>query len=204
MVSRRQMIASATGATVAVWATPTVIGLGPVASAQVSGVGPEIPTLTMGALLLDPPPPDLSAGTPPLDSNTNTFLFLESGCTVLANPIMVNRSSPGAFNGNSNEGTVIPAGTKICSYYVHGDRLDNGGRLTGAATFSTNTILGLIYDQPNFNDTDFLAVPGTNYAYGAAEGGDFLTLDLTPGSNTVTWDFGFGPVTDQMRIITAC
>lgn len=123
---------------------------------------------------------------------------------MLANPITVNRSSPGLFNGNSNEATVIPAGTKICSYFVHGDRLNNNGRLTGAATFSTNTILGLIYESAQFNATSFLEVPGTNYAYDPAEGGDNMTLDLTPGSNTVTWDFLFGPVTDQIRIITSC
>lgn len=51
------MIARTAGVTAALWATPTVTGFGPIAAAQASGVGPEIPVLTMGAMLLDPPPP---------------------------------------------------------------------------------------------------------------------------------------------------
>ena len=202
MVSRRHVIAGSAGA-LAAWSAPSVTALGHAAAAQASGPGPEIPVVTDGGILIAPPP-DLSAGTPPLDSNTNTFVFVESGCTVLANPITVNRSSPGAFNGNSNEATQIPAGTKICSYFVHGDRLDNAGRLQGKVTFMTNTILGLIYETAEFNATAFLETPGTTYAYGAMEGNDFMTLDLTPGSNMVTWDMRFGGVTDQIRIITAC
>ena len=87
---------------------------------------------------------------------------------------------------------------------MHGDRLDNNGRLTGAVTFSTNTVLGLIYEAGTFNATSFLETPGVNYVYGPMEGNDNMTLDLTPNANTVTWDMRFGGVTDQIRIITAC
>lgn len=73
MVTRRRVLTTTVGATAAIWVAPTVTGLGPTAAAQASGVGPEIPVLNMGALLLDPPPPSLAAGTPPLDSNTNTW-----------------------------------------------------------------------------------------------------------------------------------
>lgn len=196
------MIAGSAGA-LAAWSAPSVTTLGHAAAAQASGPGPEIPIVSNGGILIDPPP-DLSPGSLPLDSNTNTFVFVESGCTVLANSITVNRSSAGAFNGNSDQQTQIPAGTKVCSYYVHGDRLDNDGRLQGKATFMTNTILGLIYRSAEFNATSFLETPGTNYDYGPMEGGDFMTLDLTPGSNMVTWNMRFGGVTDQIRIITAC
>ena len=201
MATRRHILTGSAGV-VAVWATPTIVGFGPIAAAQASGPGPEIPSLTPGAVLADPPPPDLSIGA--VESNTDTLVFLEAGCVILTAPIIVNRSSPGSFNGNSNENTTVPAGTKICSYFVHGDRLNLPGRLAGGATFSTNPILGLIYETAQFNATSFLEVPGVNYAYGPAEGNDFMTLDLTPGSNTVTWDLRFGGATDQIRIITAC
>ena len=36
------------------------------------------------------------------------------------------------------------------------------------------------------------------------EGNDLMTLDLTPGANTLTWTMTFGPVLDQIRVITAC
>ncbi len=202
MVSRRHVIAGSVGS-LAIWSAPSVTTLGHAAVAQSSNPGPELPFVSDGGILIDPPD-DLAIGNPDLDSNTNTFVFLESGCTVLDNPITVDRSTAGVFNGNSNQGTMIPAGTKICSYFVHGDRLDNNGRLTGSATFSTNTILGLIYETGTFNATSFLEAPGTTYAYGPMEGGDTMTLDLTPGANRVTWDMRFGPATDQIRIITAC
>lgn len=201
MVGRRQVIAAGAGAA-AVWATPTIVGLGPFAAAQASTPGPEIPGLIPGAVWFDPPPPDLSPGA--IESNTDTPVFLEAACVTLTAPIVVNRSSPGIFNGNSNENTTIPAGTKICSYFVHGDRLNPPGTLSGGVVFMTNIILGLIYENAQFNATSFLEVPGVNYSYGPAEGSDDMTLDLTPGSNTVTWNMRFGGVTDQIRIITAC
>jgi len=201
MVTRRHVLTGSAGA-VAIWAAPTVVGLGPIAAAQASGPGAEIPTLIPGAVWADPPPPDLSPGA--VESNTDTPVFLEADGYVLTTSIVVNRSSPGSFSGNSNENTTIPAGTTICSYFVHGDRLDIPGRLDGGLIFSTNTILGLIYETAQFTATDFLEVSGVTYDYGPAEGNDFMTLDLTPGANTVTWDMRFGGVTDQIRIITAC
>ena len=202
MVSRRRMIA-ASAAGVAVWSAPSVTTLGHAAAAQSSSPGPEIPVVFNGGVLIDPPP-DLTPNTAPLNNNSTTSVFIESGCTILTAPITVDRSTAGVFNGNSNQGTQIPAGTKICSYFVHGDRLDNNGRLTGAVTFSTNTVLGLIYEAGTFNATSFLETPGVNYVYGPMEGNDNMTLDLTPNANTVTWDMRFGGVTDQIRIITAC
>ena len=202
MVSRRHILA-ASAATAAVWSAPTVVALDRAAAAEASGAGPEIPVVENGGMFIDPPA-TLAIGTPGLDSDINTFVFLESGCTVLDAPITVDRSTAGVFNGNSNQNAMIPAGTKICSYFVHGDRLNNNGRLTGSAMFSTNTILGLIYETTTFNATSFLEAPGTTYQYGPMEGGDNMTLDLTPGANRVTWDMRFGPASDQIRIITAC
>lgn len=202
MVSRRQIIA-ASAASAAVWSAPSVVALDRVAAATPSGCAPEVPTVDSGAMLIAPPP-ELAPNSSSLDNNTTTFVFIESSCVVLDAPITVDRSTAGVFNGNSNQGATIPAGTKICSYIVHGDRLDNNGRLTGAAMFSINPILGLIYEMATFNATSFLEVPGTNYVYGPMEGSDNMTLDLTPGANRVTWDMRFGGVTDQIRIITAC
>jgi len=196
------MIASSAAAATAIWVTPSIIALDSAAVAAQSGPGPEIPVLANGAVWFDPAPPNLAIGA--IESDTDSPVFLEAGCTVLDNPIVVNRSSAGAFNGDSNENTVVSAGTSIASYFVHGDRDNIPGFLTGSATFTSQTILGLIYETAQFNATNFLEVTGTNYVYGPAEVNDNMTLDLTPGSNTVTWNLRFGGATDQIRIITTC
>ena len=201
MISRRKLVVSSAAATT-VWIAPAVLSSGRIAAAEASGPGPEIPAPGPGTVLLDPPPPDLGIGV--VESNTETFVFLEAGPVVLNAPITVNRASAGAFDGSDNENAAIPAGTRICSYFVHGDRLNIPGRLIGSVQFSVTPILGMIYELAQFNATSFLEVPGTSYAYGAAEGNDFMTLDLTPGANVATWDMRFGGATDQIRIITAC
>ena len=201
MATRRHLLASSAAVAATAWVAPSVITLDRVAAAAVSGTA-EIPQLGPGAAWFDPAPPNLAVGA--VESDTETPVFLEVSCFELDAPIVVNRSTAGAFNGNSNQNTVIPAGTRIASYFAHGDKLTIPGRLTGSMTFTSQTILGLIYETAQFNATSFLEIPGTNYVYGGAEGGDNMTLALTPGANTVTWDLNFGPVTDQIRVITTC
>lgn len=195
------MIASTGTLAATAWIAPSIISFDQVA-AQVGSGTPEIPVLGMGAVWFDPPPPNLAVGA--IESDTDTPVFLESPCVVLTQPITVNRSTAGVFNGNSNQNTPVPAGTAVTSYFVQGDRDNIPGFLTGSMTFTNQTILGLIYETAQFNATSFLEFPGTNYAYGPAEGNDNMTLDLTPGANTVTWNLRFGGATDQIRVITSC
>lgn len=201
MATRRQLLASSAALAGTVWVTPSIVALDRVAAQTGSGV-PEIPFLANGAVWADPPPTNLAIGA--TESDTDSPVFLEAGCEVLANPIVVNRSTAGSFNGNSNEATVIPAGTAIASYFVHGDRDNIPGFLTGSMTFANQMILGLIYETAQFNATSFLEAPAVNYVYGPAEGNDNMTLDLTAGANTVTWNLRFGGATDQIRVITTC
>ena len=198
------MLASTAALSATIWVAPSVVALDRVAAATPSDDSCEVPTVYNGGIWLDPPPTDLSIGGP-LDSNTNTFVFAETPAPVtLANDLLVDRTTAGSFNGNSNQNATIPAGTTICSYYVHGDRLDNNGNLTGALTFANSTIIGLIYEDTTFNASSFLRVPGTTYVNGPMESNDLMTLDLTPGANTLTWNMRFGPVLDQIRVITSC
>ncbi len=198
------MLTSSAALTATIWVAPSVVALDRVAAATPSDDSCEIPTVYNGGVWLDPPPPDLSISGP-LDSNTNTFVFLETPTPVtLANDLTVDRTTAGSFNGNSNQNATIAAGTTICSYFVHGDRLDNNGTLTGAMTFADSTIIGLIYENTTFNASSFLQVPTTTYVNGPMESSDLMTLDLTPGANTLTWTMTFGPVLDQIRVITSC
>ena len=199
MVSRRHVLAASAG-TAAVWAAPTVVGFGPIAAAQASTPPPTPPFVFGGGYYLTDPPVDLAPGATDLESNTFTFVFLESACYLTTSPITANWSTDGAFDGNDDDGTVIPAGIKVCSWLVHGDRITNGV-LTGAATFA-QPVLGLIYENSEFAATTYLENPATNYEYGPMEGNDTGTFDSS--TNTVTWRMRFGGVTDQIRIITAC
>ena len=200
MVSRRHVIAGSAGAVVA-WSAPSVTSLGSAAVAQSSGFGPFKPQAFNGAVCLNSPPPNLAPGAPELDSPDFTFIWLEAGCVVLTAPLPVNFSGNGAFNGGTDDGTFVAAGSKICSYIIHGDRLDNNGALPGGATFA-NPIVGLIYRAPELNGSSFLENPATMYEYGPMETRDTGDVDLA--TNTIRWNFTFGPVTDQIRVITLC
>jgi len=99
---------------------------------------------------------------------------------------------------------VIPAGTEIASYLVHGDRLNDSGILTGSLTFTNATILGLIYRTGQLNASNFLSAPNTSGNPQPMEGSDTMVLGLTPGSNTLSWSMRFGPALDNIRVIISC
>ncbi len=198
MTNRRHVITGGVALGTTAWVAPSVLALDRLGAAVGSGT-PDVPVVSMGALLIDPPP-TIQEGTLPLDSNTNTFVWPEIGCEILDNDLVVNRSTPGSFNGGSNQATVIPAGTKIASYYVHGDRLDDGGQLTGQMTFPNATILGLIYRPAQLNASSYLEAPGTTYFNGPMETSDTMTLS----ADTVSWNMRFGPALDGIRVITTC
>ena len=185
----------------ATWAAPTIVGLDPVAAATPSATC-EVPIMSNGAVYLAAPPASLAEGGV-LDSNDETYVFHEQGPVELLAPLAVNRVSAGSFNGSSNENATIPAGTMVCSYYVHADRLDDRGRLSGQMTFPSATILGLIYRNAQLSASAFLQNPSTAYSVGGTEGSDNLAMALAPNS-TVAWDMRFGGHLDQIRVIVAC
>ena len=128
MSSRRSFLRAGAGVATATWLAPSVLSLDRVAAAAPSSIC-EVPSVADGAVWLDPSPPSTAEGQPVLDSNTNTFVWAEAGPFQLANDLTVNRVSAGTFDGGSNEAATIAAGTWICSYFVHGDRLDDNGFL---------------------------------------------------------------------------
>jgi len=185
------------------WMAPSVLTLDRVAAATAS-VATDIPVASGGATFI-PPPATIREGTTGLDSNTNTFVFQEVGPITLTAGLAVNRVTAGSgFGGNSNQNATIPAGTQICSFYAHGDRLDDSGSLTGTMTFGSASIIGLIYRTAQLNSSSFLRAPGTTYFNGPMENSDSMWLDLTPGANSVRWNMRFGPALDGIRVITNC
>lgn len=185
------------------WIAPSVLALDRVAAATGS-VATDIPVASGGATYITPPA-TIAEGTPGLDSNTNTWVFQEVGPFTLTAGLAVNRVSAGSgFTGNSNENATIPAGTQICSFYVHGDRLDDNGTLTGTMTFGNASIIGLIYRTAQLNSSTYLQAPGTTYFNAPMEVSDLMWLDLTPGANSLRWSMRFGPALDGIRVITNC
>ena len=200
MATRREFLGAGVGVGAAAWIAPSVIGLDRVAAAAPSSIC-EVPVVGDGGMWLDSAPTTLAEGGP-LDSNTNTFVFMEAGPVLLTADLQVNRTTAGTFIGTSDPGGTIPAGTWVCSYFIHGDRLDDSGQLTGSMTFSSATILGLIYRNPELNSgSAFLESPATTYVYGPMEGGDDMSFD---GGTTLRWEMNFGPHLDQIRVITSC
>jgi hypothetical protein len=197
------MLGGGLAVSTAAWVAPSVLTFDRVAAATGSGTA-ELPTVSNGALLISAPP-TIQEGTPTLDSNTNTFVFLETCNVVLTSNLIVNRVTAGSnFGGNSNENATIPIGTEVCSFYVHGDRLDDNGTLTGTMTFGSSTILGLIYRTTQLNNSSFLRAPGTTYFNAPMESSDKMWLDLTTGANSLRWRMRFGGALDGIRVITDC
>ncbi len=198
-IDRRRLLLGGAALTGATWVAPAVLALDHVAAA--TGSLGSVITGSSGVTFLDPPPASMALNV--LESDVTTFVVAESECTVLPNDIVVNRSTPGSFSGNSNELTVIPAGTAVCSFFVSADRA-NSGSLIGSLTFA-NPILGLIYEVPQFNaTTPVLGVPGMTYPTpnGAfIEGNDSFVLS----TNSVEWTLAMGGVwSDVMRVVIAC
>ena len=202
MSSRRTLLRSGAALTTAAWVAPSVLTLDRAAAATPSGTC-EIPSMSNGGVWLSSAPASLAEGGA-LDSPTETYAFLEQGPVTLTSNLTVNRITAGTFGGNSNESASIPAGTTICSYYVHGDRLDDSGVLTGSMQFSSHEIAGLIYRTNEMNASNFLRNPATTYVQGPMEGNDSMTMSLATGANTLSWSMRFGPHLDQIRVITSC
>ena len=201
MPPRRELLRAGLATATLTWVAPSVVALDRVAAAAPSAPC-EVPTVRNGARWTSPPASIVEGG--PLDSNTNTYVWLEQGPLQLTSALVVNRTTAGNFNGGSNQNQTIPAGTWICSYYVHGDRLDDNGFLTGGMQFASSTIIGLIYRTNELNASSSLRAPGTTYGNAPMESGDVMSLGLTPGANTLSWRMRFGPALDGIRVITAC
>lgn len=200
MASRRELLQAGASVAAAAWVAPSVLSLDRVSAAAPSSLC-EVPIMGAGASWSNSPPPSLGEGGP-FDSNSNTFVFAEQGPILLGADLTVNRATAGNFNGSSNPGGVIPAGTWVCSYFVHGDRLDDSGVLTGSMTFANATILGLIYRNPELNTgSTFLERTDVTYVYGPMESNDTMSFD---GGTTLSWSMRFGPHLDQIRVITSC
>lgn len=166
-----------------------------------------MPVVDGGAVLIEPPTSMREGGA--LDSADSSYVWLEAGPILLDEEATINVFYPGSFNGRDSEDYVVPAGTRVCSFRVHGDHLDDDGRLTGRAAWAEDDVIGLVYQVPNLRATRFLAAPDTDDRIAGLERGDRIDFYFEDRNDhgiylVVDWNFRLGRGIDGMRILTDC
>ncbi len=162
---------------------------------------------SFGAIVPIAPPASVLPGA--LTSNTNSFVFQESTQTLQA-PLAVDIITPGTYTlGNPYAPGVIPAGTRITSYFVHRDTVSNQFKIGIGVAVSPTKILGIIASDANLDATDLiLGNGGTAYPTGLAFRGLELNYAITP--DTLIWNANGVTITaitptmqvvDQFRVI---
>lgn len=159
--SRRDLLTRATVGAAVIWSTPvvTTFGLTPAAAGSAGfcpapNLSPFDGALTFtyaGQLLSGA---DLTENdVPPYTSDTTGFVFNESG------PVEI------PAGGYNSETAFIPAGTHVCSIFVHGSPTTQTSRYRMTLSMPPGvTILGYDGHTANLQNSDPLfAVPGVNY-----------------------------------------
>jgi len=148
------------------------------------------------------------------ESDGHTRLFQERSGDVLDSNVDVDMSAPGEVRHGALDvvSTTIAAGTAIDSWFLHQDKVGDGGHIltNGSITFDTD-ILGIIYMTDSLDATDgLLGAIGTTYGTGREE---FRGLDFPNGKHdavsisvdhrTLSYTMLTADCSDQIRIITA-
>jgi hypothetical protein len=119
----------------------------------------------------------------------NLFGFNELQDVVLASNLVVDVGS-----------SPIPAGTAVSSHYVFFDPATNES-IAGIVVFDTN-VLAVIASTTNLANSDFLAIPGVNYAGPAARGLEAGDSVIISGPKQVMVQLSAGSPGDYIRVIT--
>jgi hypothetical protein len=160
------------------------------------------------------PPPSVKTGD--LEDNAAVVTFREQQNFILPSAVVVDFLAPGVYDSSADlpGGTpTVAAGTRVDSYFVHGDGLGGGiVHFNGSITFSTD-VLAVILRNGNgrlSNSDTVLGVPTTDYPgsndrgleLGGVSNPDSDQITLSADRRTITFHFAVGPVVDQIRVIT--
>ena len=152
--------------------------------------------------------PPASVELDALQSNTQIPAFDERQAVTLGNALAVNITAPGIYDESADltPGT-IPAGTVVSSHLIHFDIIFEGAAIgsTGSVTFR-DRILGVILNDADVDDSDFLGAPGTTYPPAGIQfrGAELDENDLIEvGCNTIRVELESFQVLDHIRVITA-
>ncbi len=181
-------------------ATPTTIVPAPPATPNEPTPAVRPPRPTRGAALIDPPS---TAAEGVLDSRSTTWVWMETGPTRLESDAVLEISEPGSRRGSQRSIGVIPAGTTVCAWYVHADKLEDRGRMVGRLAFRQE-VLGLQTHRTSLSASAQLNHPDTEPNHGKLERSDRLRWSEENGRHFVWWNIRAGNQTDGFRVITAC
>jgi prepilin-type N-terminal cleavage/methylation domain-containing protein len=156
-----------------------------------------------GDVILIDPPPSVRLGALEGDK---IVAFYEKEDHVLTASLHVDLSKPGIV-GRDLSPRDLPAGTKVCSLFMHIDPPGNGPRYPCGSITMNADILGVIWSAGSLNASDpTMGRPETQYGTGTAgrgfesDNGGYITSDM----RTFVWNKGsVSACMDEVRIITA-
>lgn len=182
------------------------------------------PTTTGDAEILHEPPDDVRTGR--LEHNSRAIIFAEQTDFTTEGPLKVDVSRPGEVvklenkvgkRGRVKRGkkktlnlspSVIPAGKRVSSYYIHFDPVgkENTERVaTGSVTFDEE-VIGLILTTEKLLDSNEIAgSPTTQYPGGQAQDVELTKgtrLSLSADKRTVSFTLRATTHADNIRVIT--
>lgn len=157
------------------------------------------------------PPPDrpLDLTSNGVNSGLDLWLLPEQQGYVLTAGLSTSTPTAGSYNCENQPGSyVIPAGTRVNSYYVYARKGGNETLHEGTITFD-GPILGVMISPPeltsgsNFLGAADVLYPGGNWH---AVGLEFCSEDgysISPDGFTLSVHLRCGTPGDRMRIVTA-
>lgn len=157
---------------------------------------------TTGNLVVSSPPASVNPNA--TESDTETLIFFES-TALLSADLSVDGINPGTYN--SAVSGVVPSGTNVSSYFLHGDKVGSTASavmMAGSVTFAQD-ILGVIATSPKLTASNFLGAPGTIYGTNSLRDFELSANEFFTISNdlkTLTYQLNVSDSADQLRIVT--
>jgi len=202
--------------------TPTVIFL--CLTFALSAARATTPTTTGDAEFLHEPPDDVRTGR--LEDNSRAVIFAEQTDFVTDGPLKVDVSRPGEVvklenkvgkRGKVKRGkkktlklspSVIPAGKRVSSYYIHFDPVGKAAAeldATGSITFDEEVIGIIITGEKLVASNDIVGLSTTQYPGGQAQAAELTKgtrLTLSADKRTVSFTLRASNSADNIRAIT--
>ncbi len=150
--------------------------------------------------VIDGPSGELARDT--LVSADAQFVWLEQDALTLADDLEVQLVPTTPTDADSLATSTIPAGTVVCSFFLHADAGSADAWAITSVIELNRTILGVISDNDPLTATDAWATNPGQTSYNGFGNTDTLAL-LSPTSFSMD-AAGSANDFDQLRIITAC
>lgn len=136
-----------------------------------------------------------------MSSPTNAFVWTERNPIVTTDEIIAIKTKQNeTMTPERMWKVIIPAGTRVCVYFVHIDTSQPNGDLSVTVNFRA-PVLGVTGWIKDLEETNAYAFPGINYMYdGLADPDTFM---MSGNKLTINSQYVDGN-RDQTRVFTAC